>query len=134
MYKVIEVKREIEFRMLKIGIVGDTKVGKTSIVNSFLEHKFRNRASKKSDVVNFDLNIEKNPKSGFFPIWNYDIKDYLHDVYENRHRYMIYLTKIKDDQNVDHNEPDFTNTFLKEDKSDLYIRNLTVYCLKFQKF
>lgn len=96
--------------------------------------KLINRASKKSDVVNFDLNIEKNPKSGFFPIWNYDIRDYLHDVYENRHRYMIYLNMIKDDQNVDHKEPDFTNSFLKEDKSDLYIRNLTVYCLKFQKF
>lgn len=96
--------------------------------------KLINRASKKSDVVNFDLNIEKNPKSGFFPTWKYDIRDYLHDVYENRHRYMIYLNMIKDDQNVDHKEPDFTNSFLKEDKSDLYIRNLTVYCLKFQKF
>ena len=96
--------------------------------------KLINRASKKSDVVNFDLNIEKNPKSGYFPTWNYDIRDYLHDVYENRHRYMIYLNMIKDDQNVDHKEPDFTNSFLKEDKSDLYIRNLTVYCLKFQKF
>lgn len=96
--------------------------------------KLINRASKKSDVVNFDLNIDKNPKSGFFPTWNYNIKDYLHDVYENRHRYMIYLSMIKDDQNVDHKEPDFTNSFLKEDKSDLYIRNLTVYCLKFQKF
>ena len=95
--------------------------------------KLINRASKKSDVVNFDLNIEKNPKSGFFPTWNYNIKDYMHDVYENRHRYMIYLTMIKDDQNVDHKEPDFTNSFLKEDKSDLYIRNLTVYCIKFQK-
>lgn len=104
------------------------------INNNVKIFKLINRASKKSDVVNFDLNIEKNPKSGFFPIWNYDIKDYLHDVYENRHRYMIYLTMIKDDQNVDHNEPDFTNTFLKEDKSDLYIRNLTVYCLKFQNF
>ena len=96
--------------------------------------KLINRASKKSDVVNFDLNIEKNPKSGYFPTWNYDIRDYLHDVYENRHRYMIYLNMIKDDQNVDHKEPDFTSSFLKEDKSDLYIRNLTVYCLKFQKF
>ena len=96
--------------------------------------KLINRASKKSDVVNFDLNIEKNPKSGYFPTWNYDIRDYLHDVYENRHRYMIYLNMIKDDQNIDHKEPDFTNSFLKEDKSDLYIRNLTVYCLKFQKF
>ena len=96
--------------------------------------KLINRASKKSDVVNFDLNIEKNPKSGYFPTWNYNIRDYLHDVYENRHRYMIYLNMIKDDQNVDHKEPDFTNSFLKEDKSDLYIRNLTVYCLKFQKF
>lgn len=96
--------------------------------------KLINRASKKSDVVNFDLNIDKNPKSGFFPTWNYNIKDYMHDVYENRHRYMIYLNMIKDDQNVDHKEPDFTNSFLKEDKSDLYIRNLTVYCIKFQKF
>ena len=96
--------------------------------------KLINRASKKSDVVNFDLNIDKNPKSGFFPTWNYNIKDYIHDVYENRHRYMIYLNMIKDDQNVDHKEPDFTNSFLKEDKSDLYIRNLTVYCIKFQKF
>lgn len=96
--------------------------------------KLINRASKKSDVVNFDLNIDKNPKSGYFPTWNYDIRDYLHDVYENRHRYMIYLNMIKDDQNVDHKEPDFTNSFLKEDKSDLYTRNLTVYCLKFQKF
>ena len=104
------------------------------INNNVKIFKLINRASKKSDVVNFDLNIEKNPKSGFFPTWNYDIRDYLHDVYENRHRYMIYLNMIKDDQNVDHKEPDFTNSFLKEDKSDLYIRNLTVYCLKFQKF
>ena len=96
--------------------------------------KLINRASKKSDVVNFDLNIEKNPKSGFFPTWNFDIKDYIHDVYENRHRYMIYLSMIKDDQNVDHKEPDFSNSFLREEKSDLYNRNLTVYCLKFQNF
>ena len=96
--------------------------------------KLINRASKKSDVVNFDLNIDKNPKSGFFPTWNYNIKDYLHDVYENRHRYMIYLSMIKDDQNVDQKEPDFSNTFLREEKSDLYNRNLTVYCIKFKNF
>ena len=66
MYKVIEVKREIEFRMLKIGIVGDTKVGKTSIVNSFLDQEFSldlpETIGSERFNTNFNLNNDKEIK------------------------------------------------------------------------
>ena len=66
MYKVIEVKPEIELKKLRIGIVGDTKVGKTSIVNSFLEQEFSldlpETIGSERFNANFNLNNDKEIK------------------------------------------------------------------------
>ena len=66
MYKVIEVKPEIELKKLRIGIVGDTKVGKTSIVNSFLDQEFSldlpETIGSERFNTNFNLNNDKEIK------------------------------------------------------------------------
>ena len=93
--------------------------------------KLITRGSKKNQVIDLDLIPEKNPDITKYPVSNYQISDFMHEVYETRHRYLIYLNLVKDDQLPDTDKINLSKSFLLEDKNDIYSRNLCVYCFRF---
>ena len=91
-----------------------------------------------TNVKKLDIDVKKNPQRAKYPIFAYQVNDYIADVYFKRHKFELYLKFLKDNtnpynRNIDNIE-DIIDYIIRYDRENPLGKTRTIYGFKFYEY